>query len=246
MLICSTVTAQTGFFIEGGVGGKYINGGMNYYPKSEFTSDFELSRDPIDSFESSVLENSTEFSWKNKLLMNLSGSIGYRYNHKISLLISYKYFRTKPGYYGYYPSQMYPNINTESGVSIQRVSLADEKSDNEKSWYHQVNLRFTTQIHTSKFFFLTGGIELTYIDFVIGNRTVISGLYMLDDSEYSDKTFGIIAGFGIEKPMTQKMTIVGSLLYSFSKYQGYELYYKDLNLDIGGLEIEYSLRYYIK
>ena len=68
IVFTASISAQTGFFIEGGVGGRYINGEIQYQP-TVYYSDFVISRDPVDNYTGTVSNNSTVFNWKNNLLI---------------------------------------------------------------------------------------------------------------------------------------------------------------------------------
>ncbi len=167
LVLCfSNSYAGNGFFIEGGIGSRYMNGNMNYQSRinSDYQSDFELSRDPLNEApsENSVTDRSM-LGWKSKLVGNYNATIGFRFSEIFVTSISAHYVHKKGGGFGFSPSNDYPNVNTNLGENIQRNSLTT--STVAKNWFSQLNLRVTQQIYLNSSLYLISGVEYSFLAF---------------------------------------------------------------------------------
>ena len=245
LLLCSSISfAGSRFFIEGGIGGRYINGSINYGTyNSDNNSEFELSREPLNEapLDNSVTASRT-LGWKSKLLGNYNATIGFRISEKFVTTVSAQYFTKKAGF-AYIPSTSYPNINTQIGEDIERNSL---NSSVETSWFSQINLRVIQNVYLNKSLYFVAGFEYTFLKMDFPNSSNSGLIRNRVEPTYKDNALGAIVGFGYELPLSSKMSIMTTGIYSFTSYQGDELYYKNLDFDIGGFELGYTLRYYLK
>ena len=249
ILFCFTnANSVNGFFFEGGIGSRYINGQMNYslITNSDYQTDFELSRDPLNEapLDNSVTDNNT-LGWNNKFVSNLKGAVGFRFSDKFTTEFSVHISLNKAGYGGS-PSINYPNLNTELGENIERNTSLPSI---ETSRFSQINLRFSQQIYLSRFAYFIAGLEYSLLkldrDAIFQRIGSLSRNYQ-EQSEYKVDVFGMILGFGYELPISSNTSLMASGIYSFSTYRGEDFYYRNLDFNIGGLELGYTLRYYLK
>ncbi len=244
VLCFSNSYAANGLFFEGGIGSRYVNGTINYDSyESDYQSEFELSRDPLNSssLSNSVTDNTT-LGWNSKFVGNYNGMIGFRFSDKLVTSLSAHLVLNKPGY-GFRPLFAYPNINTQLGEDIQRSSI---KSDVETNWFSQISLRATQNIYVNNSLFIIAGVEYSFLKLEFSNKRYIGVSSSRTQKLYKANTFGFLGGIGYELPLSQKVSLMMSGVYSFSSYKGDELYYKNLDFNIGGLELGYTLRYYLK
>lgn len=249
LLFCfSNSIAASGFFFEGGIGSRYMNGSMNYdlNTNSEYLTDFEMSRDALNEapLDNSVTDNNT-LGWNNKLLSNINGAVGFRFSDKITTVFSAHLFLNKTGF-GLSPSRDYPDVNAELG---ENITQSDLKSNVGTSTFSQINLRISQHIYLSRFLHFIGGVEYSFLKLDKGagfQRTGGLTRSYQEQSEYKDNLFGMILGFGYELPISSKTSLMASGIYSFSTYSGEDLYFQNLDFNIGGVELGYTLRYYLK
>lgn len=229
----SNLSAGNGLFFEAGFGSRLMDGTIEYDANSGYQSDFDLSRDPLIAYSSnSSITDRDALGWGNKFLMQFNGSIGFRISDKYVTSITVQYIKKKGGVSSL-GMIAYPNINTQVGEDIQRL-----QNTNDNNWFSQINLRATQNVYLSNSVFLIAGVELSYLELKFN--------YSRYANNYKDDTYGLLAGAGYEHGLSPKMSMIFSGLYSFSSYNGDDLFYPNLDLNIGGLEISYKLRYYLK
>ncbi len=257
LLFCfSNSIAANGFFFEGGIGSRYINGQMNYDlgTESDYLTDFEISRDPlIESPLGNSVTDDLGLGWKSKFVGNYNATIGFHLSNKFVTALSVHYFGTKTGF-GLNLSRSYSDVNVELGENIQRGSLETDIANN---WFSQINLRLTQHLYVDNSLFLIAGVEYSSLKFekyVILSGSSLGGVihggtsYDADNNRvtYKDYTIGMFAGLGYELPLSSKTSLMVTGVYSMSNYNGDELFYNNLEFDIGGVELGYTLRYYLK
>jgi len=238
-----TYSADYGFFAGGAFTGLRMDGSGEYTVNyEEITYLYPVNGNQSYSFVTPFdVTDGHILSWNNHLLFGFKGELGYRFNDRISTLFSFDYFFTKKG--------SAPNLVTikdNSAFELDRSAsaLAD---DDVYSYYDRKTLRLLGQFYFTRSFFILSGIEYIIMD------AEILRYYYDEESGYdktSDNCTGLIVGLGIERPVSDKFSLIGTTLYSFSEYNGDQFYYgsyiDDFSFEVGGLEMSLGLRWYLR
>ncbi|NQT27390.1 hypothetical protein HQ585_18700 [candidate division KSB1 bacterium] len=235
-----------GFFLGGSATAMMVNG------KGEVEDeDFSLSDDlfswEVESSNTSlsVTWQPTGMGWGNKLLYGIKPVVGYRVSPQMAILGTYSMYMNKKAD----QSESASGQGTVSDVTLS----ADAESE-----YTQRAMQILLQYHLTpgKEFFLIGGMEFVSMKAELKHiMSMESDWYdsvgTLLDVDGEDKTNGLVIGAGIEKPLQSKknMSFVASAMYSFTKYEGDELFEgegddPEIKLNIGGFIANIGIRMY--
>jgi len=193
-------------------------------------------------------KNYPGWGWGNKYLYGFKPVVGYKINPKFAVMASYNYYMKKKGE---------THLSYTAPAGYDGLVLTYE-SDME---YSQKAIQILGQFYpiTGKGLFLLAGYEFVSMS---AERTE---LFSLKDNagedvwwdvtwEGSASTSGLVFGAGFEHPISSSMTLIGTALYSLTKYSGDELLKgkgdtddMDWELDgfgVGGFSINAGIRMY--
>lgn len=241
---------QEGFFLGGDATLLMMNG----IGKIE-DEDFEVTNDlfTITGTSTGFDIKSDGWSWENKLLYGLKPLIGYRFSPKFAVSASYGYFFMKTGE----QSESFTFLYLSSSVKLDIASEIE---------YSQSVIQLLGYFYPleSSGFFLSAGIEFVYMnakneDELTIKQTGYSPTKGKWRAKGDDKTTGFVFGSGIEIPVfSQNISFTATVLYSLSNYSGDELLEvksaplevtdpnMDIELGVGGFNVNVGLRFYLK
>ncbi len=210
-----------GFFIGGNVVALLMNGeGEMDDEDFSVTDDLFIMEVTETPFEIEATWEYPGWGWGSKLLFGLQPVVGYRISPQFAMSLSYNYYFKK--------SSDQTDSFTSSIVSpgLQIGTTADMEYSQSAV---QILAQYYPVVEGGVFLFLEAGVEFVSMDAEANTEWTITdpGVFTQTDSwkaKGSDNVIGFIIGGGIEVPaISQNISFIATVLYSFTNYDGDDL-----------------------
>ncbi|MEX1277215.1 MAG: hypothetical protein WEE20_14860 [Bacteroidota bacterium] len=243
---------RSGFYVGGSFSALMMNGSGEYKNDDiEVTDKFFNMTTSETQFRTSVnFEYPGGWAWSNKILYGFSPVVGYRILPELALEGTYTYFMTKDG----------EQDQTFTSVYVQGLRIAKTfEMEYTQSLVRVIGVYSPEMLSGA---FLSAGVEFASIAAELEDFTSVvqPGFVTNSDTwraEGDDSVIGFVLGGGFEMPLAStNLSVVGSVLYSFTKYNGDDLLKItqsggpvsdpniDMELGIGGISGSVGFRWY--
>ena len=243
---------HTGFYVGGSFSVLMMNGSGEYNNNNIDVTDkfFQMTTSETPYRTTVSFEYPGGWAWANKVLYGFAPVIGYRMTPELDLQGTYTYFVAKDG----------EQDQSFNSVYVQGLRIAKSFEMEYTQSLIRIVAHYSPEMMSGVF--ISAGAEFASIAAELKDFTSVAqpGYSTSSDTwraEGDDSVIGFVLGAGFELPMaSSNLSLVGSVLYSFTKYNGDDLLKVtqsggpvsnpniDVELGIGGISGGVGFRWY--